>query len=145
LILVVPKPAHAGVWQGADVGLVAKLVEQMQSSYTIDPARTVVGGQESGGSIALQAALRQRTVFRAVIAVDAPLMGRPPENEPGQVQSFFMLKGGNRLLSGAISQGIELLRATKSPVTVKDLGKTDVHDSASVAEMVRWIDMLDRI
>jgi serine protease Do len=145
LILVVPQPAHGGVWQSADLAMVGKLIEELETSYTIDAARVAVGGQQRGGSIALAAAMRNRATIRGAIAIDAPLIGQAPESEPGQPLSFFLLKRGNRLFSAMIAQGIAQLRAKKLPVTEKDLGEADPMGSASIGEMVRWIDMLDRI
>jgi serine protease Do len=145
LILVVPKPAQGGAWRSGDAALVAKLVEELQATYTIDPARVVVGGQENGGAVALQAAVRHRALIRGVIAVDVPLLGGVPENEPGQALSFLMIKAGNRLLGTLLAQSVELLRAAKFPVVLKELGKGGVYDSDSLGDMVRWTDMLDRI
>jgi serine protease Do len=145
VLLVVPKPAQGASWRGADVALLGRLIEDLQTSYTLDPSRIVVGGQQRGGSIALAAAARHRATIRGVIAVDAPLLGPPPESEPGQTLDYFLLKGNNRLIASLISQGVTQLRAQKLPVTEKAFGAADPLGSASLAEMLRWIDMLDRI
>jgi len=145
LILVVPKPAQGASWRGADVAMLGRLIEDLQARYTLDPVRIVVGGQQRGGAVALAAASRHRATIRGVIAIDAPLLGSPPENEPGQTLDYFLLKGDNRLLAALITQGISDLRAQKLPVTEKALGTADPVGSAMLGEMVRWIDMLDRI
>ena len=145
LIFVVPKPASGTRWSAADAPLVRKLVEEMQSSYTIDPARVVVVGQEGGGTLAYQAAFEQRELIRALIAVDAPLLIRPPENEPLQSLSFLLLKAGNALLRPMVTQTAATLQALKFPVTTKDLPAGGLSDPAELAEIARWVDMLDRI
>lgn len=145
LILVVPKPAQGGAWRSTDAALVAKLVEEMQASYTIDPARVAAGGQEGGGAVALQTAIRHRNLVRGVIGADVPLLGQTPENEPGQPLSFFLVKAGNRLLATMVGQSAKLLRAAKFPVVEKDLGTAGLYDSDALGDMVRWTDMLDRI
>ena len=57
-------------------------IDQITSAYTVVPARVVVHGHEAGGAMACMVAFRHRELVRAVAVVDAPIAGRPPENDP---------------------------------------------------------------
>ena len=145
LILVVPRAAGTN-WQADEAGFVEKLIGQLKTGYTIDPTRATVFGRDSGASLALLLAYRSRDVFRAAAVIDAGTILPPPDIDPDHRLSIY-------LGTAKVSQQAQIIRATlaglaaaKVPVTQKELGK-DARDltPAEVAELARWIDMLDRI
>lgn len=147
LILVAPKSADPARWRPDELALVDRLLVEVITTYNVDPARVVTHGYEGGGSLAFLTAFRNRDVIRAVAAVEASPRGQPPENDPLHRLSVYVAAAGKPQLVkriGAASLGT--LRTMKIPVTVRNLGDTSRYLSPEeLAELVRWIDMLDRI
>ena len=119
---------------------------QLKSGYTVDPSRVVVFGRDTGASLALLCAFRSRELFRAAAVIDAGSMLPPPEIDPANRLAIYLGTAQNSAQARLVSNTLALLKAAKAPVTRKDLGK-DPRDltPAELAELVRWIDMLDRI
>ena len=145
LILVVPRAAGTN-WQADEAGFVEKLVGQLKSGYTIDPSRVAVFGRDSGASLALLLAYRSRDVFRAAAVIDAGTILPPPDIDPDHRLSIYVGTAKTSQQAQLIQVTLARLAAAKVPVTQMDLGK-DARDltPAEVAELARWIDMLDRI
>ena len=146
LILLAPKAADPQRWEPMELELVDRLLDKVSATYNVDRARIVVSGQQGGGTMAYLAAFRNRELVRAVAAVDAVPLGRPPDNDPLHrlaVYTTTAKKSGN---VRSIEQTVSKLREMKIPVTVKDLGENPRDLKADeLAELARWIDMLDRI
>jgi len=146
LILLAPKSADPNRWAPGEAVLVRKLLDDIVSTYTIDPARVVVLGAEGGGTLGYLVALGNRDLVRAVALVDAPIVGRPPENEPLRRLAVYSAVAKDSPRAAAVKRSIGLLRERKIPVTEKDLGKVPRPLSDDeLSELARWIDMLDRI
>jgi pimeloyl-ACP methyl ester carboxylesterase len=146
LILLAPKSADPQRWDPGEVTLVERLLEQLRSTYTVDPTRVVVHGHEGGGTLAYMIAFGHRELVRAAAVVDAPLVGRPPENDPLYRLAIYLTTAKKSRHAEAVKQSTALLRQMKIPVTLKDLGEEPRYlNDAELSELVRWIDMLDRI
>jgi serine protease Do len=148
LILLAPKPADPSRWQPAETAFVSRVIDDVLSGYNVDRSRIVVCGNQAGGVMAYLAALAHRDVVRGVAVVDAPLPTRaqPPTNDPLQPLAVFSAAAGQSQLADRIRTGLERIRQMKHPVTVKSLGdKPRPLNDDELAELVRWIDMLDRI
>ena len=78
--------------------------------------------------------------------IDAGSMLPPPEIDPGHRLAVYLGTVKNSTQAPLVKMTLARLKAAKVPVTEKDLGK-DPRDltPAESAELVRWIDMLDRI
>ena len=146
LVFVAPKAAASGGWQADEANYIEKLVGQVKAAYTVDPTRVVVFGRDTGASLALVSAFRSREVFRAAAAIDAGSMLSPPEIDPGHRLAIYLGTAKGSQQAQLVKLTIARLKAAKVPVTEKDLGK-DARDltPAEIGELVRWIDMLDRI
>jgi serine protease Do len=148
LILVVPKAEDPLQWNpGKEVPFIAQAVEKVRGTYTIDDARIVAHGYQAGGSMASALAFQKRELVRGVAIVDALLAGRAPETEPIYPLAFYMTQSqAGRVKAPQVAELVKQLRAMKYPVTVKDLGKESRNLNADeLAELMRWIDTLDRI
>ncbi len=145
LLLVVPRAADNN-WQADEAGFVEKLVGQLKTGYTIDPARVAVFGRDSGASLALLLAYRNRDLFRAAAVIDAGTILPPPEIDPDHRLAVYLGTVKSSQQAPLIKATLARLAAAKVPVTQKDLGDS-ARDltAAETAELTRWIDMLDRI
>ena len=146
LILLAPQSADPKRWQAREVTLIERLLEEIEKTYTVDAARVVVHGQEGGGTLAYLIAFRRRELVRAVAAVDGPLEGSAPENEPAHRLAFYLAKAEKSPSAGRVDETVARLRKMNYPVTVKSLGQEPRDlDADELSELVRWIDMVDRI
>ena len=146
LILVVAESARSDRWQPSELELAVKLLENVRTTYTVDPMRVVAGGQEGGGTLAYHVAFRNRDLVRAVATVDAPITARPPQNDPIHRLAFYVARSEDGRQAGPIEQGIARLRAMMYPVSVQSLGSEPrALDPDELTALVRWIDTLDRI
>jgi len=146
LILVAPESADPKKWAPGDVATVGKVLDEVASTYTVDPARVALLGHKGGGTTAYVAALANRDKVRAVALVGGALTGRPPDNEPLRRLAVYVARAKDSPGAAALKKAIALLREKKIPVTEKDLGQEPrpLNDD-ELAELVRWIDMQDRI
>jgi len=146
LVFVAPRSGSSSGWQADETAYIEKLVGQVKAGYTVDPMRIVVFGRDTGASLALVSAFRSRELVRAAAAIDAGSVLPPPETDPGHRLAIYLGTVKNSMQAQLVKMTIARLKAMKVPVTEKDLGK-DARDltPAELAELVRWIDMLDRI
>jgi hypothetical protein len=82
-----------------------------------------------------------------VAAVDAVAPARPPEQEPVRPLAFYVTKSAEgRVKPPQVDAFATQVRNLKYPITVKDLGpKARYLNDEELAELVRWMDTLDRI
>ena len=106
----------------------------------------VVCGRESGGTLACLLAFRNREFLSAAAVIDAAPMGQPPDNDPLHRLAMYVATAEKSPQAAATARLVAQLRAKKIPVTLKSLGDRPRDLSGDeLAELARWIDMLDRI
>ncbi len=146
LVLVVPRSGLSNGWQADEANYIEKLLGQVKAAYTVDLTRVVVYGRDTGASLAMVSAFRNRELIRAAAVIDAGSMLPPPEIDPGHRLAIYFGTAKSSTQAQLVKITLDRLKAAKIPVTEKDLGK-DARDLTpqELAELVRWIDMLDRI
>lgn len=146
MILLAPKPADPARWQKDDIEFVRKALDQLRSTYHIDPLRVVVAGSELGGAVAYTVAFELRDTIRGVAAIQAPLASQPPDNDPVYRLDLFVTTAPKAKFAGQVKAAIERLRQLKYAVTVCEQADaaTELPDDGA-AELLRWIDSLDKI
>jgi serine protease Do len=146
LILLAPKSSDARNWSPREADLVDRLMGKIMDQYNVDPFRIVVFGRESGGALASIIASRNREIIRALAVVNAPLAAMPQENDPQYRFAIYIAKSRKSPSGRAIEKIIPKLRESNLPLILKDLGDDPRHLNADeLAELARWIDMLDSI
>ena len=146
LILLAPRAADADKWKPSEVEVVAKLLERVRSTYSVDRSRTVALGRRRGGAMAFLTAFTNRELIGGVASIDSPLASKPPENEPVERLAFYFVKTKQGPFADRIAASVEHLRKIKYPVTVRELdAETDKLSAEELTRLVRWIDALDRI
>ena len=146
MILLAPQPANAAKWQKDDIEFVRKAFDQLRSTYQIDPLRVVAAGSELGGAVAYGVAFELRESVRGVAALRAPLATSPPDNDPVYRLDFYLTTAPKAKFARQIEGAIKHLRERKYAVTVRE----QADDAAELtdddaAELLRWIDSLDKI
>ena len=146
LILVAPKAEDPQRWQPREAALMPRWLEEVRSKYTIDPSRVVVHGRQEGGALGYVVAVRQRELLRAVAVVDAAPPMPLPANDPLYPLAVYSARCAKAENAAAINRADDQLHERKIPLTIKDLGPDarDLDDT-ELAELGRWIDMLDRL
>jgi serine protease Do len=146
LILLAPKAKDPERWQPNEVALVRKLLDNLHSSYAIDPTRTAAVGYQQSGTLAFAVAFAHPGQIQAVAAVEAPLTAAPQDNDPAHLLTFYVARSAKSEHAAAIDQAVNRLRAMKFAVAVKDLGeKPRDLKPEELSELLRLIDTLDRI
>ena len=148
LILLAPRSADLEKWQRMEVAFIRKALDQVMAGYNVDRSRVVVHGYQGGGVMAYLTALAHRDLVRGAAVVDAalPLMATVPENDPLQRLAVYTTTTDGSDLAERIEASAERLSQMKYPVTVKHLDGPPRYLSAEeLAELVRWIDTLDRL
>ncbi len=85
-------------------------------------------------------------MIRAVAAVEAAPLTPPPENDPAHRLAVYVASAAKSPFAKLIELAVATMRQEKIPVVVKSLGATPRYlNAAELAELVRWIDTLDRI
>jgi serine protease Do len=149
LILVAPRTTQGGDWSPTDLERIRRLLDTIQNTYTIDSRRIVAVGRQSGGAPASVLAIEDRDRVRGLAVVEAALPAATPGqglvNEPTQRLAFYSAAASGTPLAARIATAAGRLRAEKFPVTTRELGMAprDLSDE-ELAELVRWIDTLDR-
>jgi serine protease Do len=146
LILLAPKSADPHKWTPREGALVEQLIVQIADKYNIDPFRVVVHGHETGGTLASLIAFHNPEIIRALAVVDAPLVAAPSENDPQFRLAVYAATCGKSPSARSIEKGLGKLRELNIPLTVKKLDDDPRYlNSEELAELARWIDMLDKL
>ena len=122
LILVAPKSADAARWTSGEAALVPRLLVEVAAKYNVDPARVVVHGYESGGSLAFAAALRNIEAIRAVAVVEAAPQGEVPENDPVRRLAVYVAVASKSTAARPVDLSAAAFREKGIPVTMKSPG-----------------------
>lgn len=145
LLLLVPKAAKED-WSRPDLEFIKKAIDRTAESYRVDAARVTAVGYEEGAKVALQGGGILRKRIRGIVVVNAVPTGFNPENEPMSPTSFFVASSKSFGNEPRIEKAVELLREHHFPVIVRKLpAKADDWNDAGAAELLRWLDALDRI
>jgi serine protease Do len=147
LILVAPLAGDVAGWTAGETEIIREVVDETQRQFTIDPQRICVHGMGAGGRLAWDVAFKHRDLFRAVIAVSAPLREAPPDNDPDFRLQTCSIAGANDPLRDKVERSVEVLRRLKFParlIAIPDAGEAYPPEE-TIDELARWLDALDRI
>nr|NIP84498.1 PDZ domain-containing protein [Planctomycetales bacterium] len=148
LILLAPRASDAQRWQRDEVEFVVAALARLSQLYEIDPVRTVVHGWEAGGAMAFYVFAADKAQIHGVSVVDSALPGslRLPPLEMASRSAIFWSYGLQHPAANRIPAQIQRLTKLHYPLTVRQReGKGAYLNDQQLAELVRWIDTLDRI
>jgi serine protease Do len=145
LLLLVPY-AVDGKWTAQSLDFVQKAIDRTAGDYRVDAARVAALGYEEGGVVALRSAAQFRDRIRGVATINTPSLGFAAETDPREPTSFYIAFAGDLKGKARIETAVEQLRKQKYPVVIRALKNgADDCDAAAAAELLRWLDVLDRI
>jgi serine protease Do len=148
LILLVPQPADPKRWLPTEVDFIRKTLDEVISKYKIDRTRIAACGHQTGGAMALLTAFSHRSLIRAVAATDTALPGRlqVPANDPIERLALLLTVAEKFDRADRVEEQVKRLQDMKYPITLrKHPGDPRPLDDKERAELVRWIDTLDRL
>ncbi len=148
LILLVPQPADPARWQPTELDFIRKTLDEIVSRYNVDPRRIVASGYQAGGAMAFLTAFTHRSLVRAVAVNDASLPARVsiPANDPIERLALFITVAKESKLVKRVQSNVKALEKIKYSVLVREHdGEPRPLDTDRLAELVRWIDTLDRL
>jgi serine protease Do len=148
LILLVPQMRDAERWNPDEAEFVRRALDNLSEEYEVDAARTIVHGRQAGGAMAVLVFSGDEAKIHGVAIVDAamPPRARPPALQPTSRAAVYWAFAKDGKTAERIKAQIEQLKKMNYPVTQRELDRSgrDLND-AELAELVRWIDCLDRI
>jgi len=130
------------------VDFIHKTLDDTIGKYNVDPTRIVTHGYQAGAAMAYMMAFAHRDVVRAVAAVDAglPARARVAPNDPVERLAIHTTFTKKSKLAEGIKAAMKRLEQMKYPVISKELdGDARYLNDEELAELVRWIDTLDRL
>jgi predicted esterase len=147
IILMGPRAENETGWLAGEADIIAQTVRQVMAQYTIDPERIVAHGMGTGGQMAFYLGFHARDLIRGVTAIDAVLGSDPPESQPAQPLSFYLVAGRQASIAQALREYKSKLVEKRFPLVYRELElENDLYlTRAALAELVRWIDSLDRL
>jgi S1-C subfamily serine protease/predicted esterase len=147
VILLGPKAVNETGWLVSEGDFIREAVRDVTATYSIDRQRIIAHGMGVGGQLAFYLGLNGRDLFHGVATTGAVLASPPKQGQAGPRLSFFVVAGGKDPRARAIRQTKDRLAEHKFPVVfreIRDMGHQYL-DEATLKELVRWIDSLDRI
>lgn len=147
LLLAVPTAAaKEGKWALTDLEFIGKAIDRIAEQYAVDPARVVAHGIEEGSVVALRVAAQFPERIRAAVLVNSPSLGGAFEADPAEPFAIYVAVSDDLPAKPRIKAAVANLRKQFLPVTDRSLpAKAEYLDDDQVAELLRWIDTLDRI
>jgi len=147
LLLAVPAAsAKEGKWALTDLEFIGKAIDRIAEQYAVDPARVVAHGLEEGGVVALRVAAQFPERVRAAALVNSPSLGGAFEADPAEPFALYVAVSEDLPAKPRIKTAVANLRKQFLPVTDRSLpAKSEYLDDDQLAELLRWIDLLDRI
>ena len=147
LIVMTPESANGNRWNPTDADFVRRCLEAAMQEYPIDDNLVVVGGFQSGGSLAMMVAMQSRETVRGIATVDAIVVPQVLEasNEPLRRLSFLLAVSKQDRLGLPTVAARDQLRQAHFPVEFHELQppRDELNDQDRM--LIRdWIDQLDR-
>ena len=145
LVLVAPE-AGGDRWHRREAELIGKILNRFIEQYSIDPARVVLAGRESGGAMAMMVGSEEDGPVSGIASIGAPFGATFPENRPELRRAYLLAHAENSPYAPAVKSTIERLRKARYPTTVWPLGEEPRGLNKQETEsLARWIDTLDRL
>lgn len=146
LILLGPKSENESGWVASESEFIAETARAIMREYTIDPQRVIAHGMGLGGQMAFYLGFHSRDLIRGVATTSAVLATQPKDPLPNQRLAFFIVAGTKDPNRMDIARSEKSLQEKRYPVEFREIEMGRQYlDAKTLAELVRWIDSLDRL
>lgn len=147
IILLAPRVEGRGGWSPNDQEFINDAIKHVREKYMVAGDRIAVLGMGNAAPVAAVLAFRQPDLIRGLALIDSPPLGRVPENSPERRLQIYSLARGASIEAAKWTQAVSELRKAGYPAV---LSRSDEEAGAyptpeSNAELVRWVDSLDRL
>jgi S1-C subfamily serine protease len=144
IILVGPK-SDGDVWIPSDSEFVLEALRDVLGHYTVDRKRVVAHGMGVGGQMAVYLGFTARDLIRGV-ATTGSVATQPKDNVAGQRLAFYLSAGDRDPLARAVAECKPKLMERGLPVIYREIPNRgrEYFEEATLRELIRWIDSLDR-
>lgn len=146
LILVCPRSDNEAGWVPSDAEWVVQAINETAGRYTIDRQRIVAHGMGVGGQMAMYLGFNNRELIRGACTMGA-VVTNMKDNIAGQRLAFFLAGGELDPLLKSIAESRTKLAERKYSATFREVpGRgREYLDDATLRDVVRWIECLDRL
>jgi S1-C subfamily serine protease len=146
ILIVAPVTDSVNGWTPGDLDTVKEVIRDVMARYTVDPQRIVAHGLGVGGQMAFYSGFNARDLIRGVATTGA-VATAAKDNLPDRPLAFYIVAGERDPLAKAIAESRTRLVEHHFPVILREisgLGRQYL-DDATLDELARWIDSLDRM
>ena len=147
VILVGPASKSRAGWVASEIEEVLQEVRGVLTDYTIDANRVVAHGMGNGGGMAFALGFAARDFFSGVATVGAGFGGTVKDVNPAEPLALFVAGGERDPLFADIKASAERFKDKGYGVLfrpIPEFGK-DYLPAGTLAELMAWIDALDRV
>lgn len=146
VILLGPQASDVAGWSPDDVEPILDLVKHIQETYPLDPLRIAACGHADGVPCATQVVLKDRSLFRGLIASSGVYRGQFPENDPDFRLELLLTHFEDDESAPLVGRFETILQRMKYPTVRQQLhGDEPSGLTAEWAELItRWLDLLPR-
>jgi serine protease Do len=146
MILVMPLTQNDSGWIPSDASFLAEMMNAVAKEYNIDRQRVVTHGMGVGGQMAIYLGFTERDLVRGVAttgAVVTQVIDAPRDKR----LSFYLAGGSVDPIIKSIAESRIKLADKSYPVIYREIAKRgrEYLEEPQILEVVRWIDMLDRL
>ena len=146
LIVLSPVSKDSRRWLAIEAEFIRKTIDKVINSYSVDTNRVVVGGNQTGGTMAFLTSFQNREIVRGICVQDAPFPRSVAtlESDPANRLAFYLIaseKSDGKEKMQNMEKAIQQLNfPVKTTIIPGDkIGENDMQ------EIVTWIDSLDVI
>ena len=146
LLLLIPRAAEKDGWSRPDVEFLGRAIDRTAEQYRVDPRRIVAHGVDAGGRFAAAVAGALAERIRALAVVNSPSLPINVENEPATPLAVYVASEANFSGADRLKSAVAELRKRFFSVVQRTMpAGADYPADEAFAELLRWIDSLDRI
>ncbi len=146
IILIGPQSDGQSGWVPGDAEWVLEAIRDTLGRYTIDRRRVIAHGMGVGGQMAIYLGFSSRDLVRGVATMGA-VVTEARDNVANQRLAFFLAVGDRDPLARAVGESKTKLMNHRLPVVLREIANRgrEYLDAATLRELIRWIDALDRL